>query len=101
MTKRRRKLFSKSSAVSVAFGTLSFFMADEERTVRVDIRKELLASLEGPLPRSPSDYLVCLAQRRHELEEIARVKYGEGRYGYEVNMMVVSITEEDLPVSTG
>ena len=86
----------KTTAISVAFGTASFFMADEERTVRVDIGKELLARVEGPPLKSTRDFAARLAHRKDEFVRIATLKYNGGLYKAEVNVLVVRITEEDL-----
>lgn len=86
----------KTSAISVAFGTASFFMADENRTVRVDVGQELLTRIEGPPPKSKRDFAERLSRRKTEFVRIATHKYEVGLYHSEVNVRVVRITEEDL-----
>jgi hypothetical protein len=46
----------RSHAISVAFGTASFFMADENKTIRVDVPQGLLAGIEGPPPPTQGAY---------------------------------------------
>jgi hypothetical protein len=86
----------KTTAISVAFGTASFFMADEDRTVRVDVGQDLLTRVEGPPPKSKSDFAARLAHRKDEFARIATLKYHGGLYKAEVNVLVVRITEADL-----
>ena len=83
-------------AAIVAFGTVSFFMADDQRTVRVDVSKELLASLAEPPPKSHDDYIARLLRHRSLFEQIAAAKYDEGRFHGEVRVLVVRIDETDL-----
>jgi len=42
----------RSSAVSVAFGTVSFFMVDHGKTVRVDVSQDVLAKIGGTPPKT-------------------------------------------------
>jgi hypothetical protein len=86
----------RSRVVSVAFGTVSFFMADENRTIRVDIPKELLARIEDPPAVSKEEYVARLARHRRHFAQIAALKYLGGLYVPEVNVLVVRITDEDL-----
>jgi hypothetical protein len=80
----------------VAFGTVSFFMADDQRTVRVDVSKELLASIAHPPPKSHDGYIARLQRHRSLFEQIAAAKYDEGRFHGEVKVLVVQIDEADL-----
>ena len=80
----------------VALGTVSFFMADEDKTIRVDIDKDFLAGLGDPPPPSPDGYLERLTRYRWHFTQIAKAKYDDGDYQREVNVLVVRITESDL-----
>jgi hypothetical protein len=86
----------KACGISVAFGTASFFMTDNERTVRVDVCQRLLASLEEPAPSSKAQYAKCLLRYRARFAQIASAKYDEGLFASEVNVLVVRITAGDL-----
>ena len=86
----------KVGALSVAFGTVSFFMTEDDRTIRVDVSQALLAQIDGPPPKSKSDYAGRLAQYRHLFAQIAAGKYDAGQYQPEVNVLVVSIDADDL-----
>ena len=86
----------KVCGVSVAFGTASFFMTDNDRTVRVDVCQRLLASLEEPTPSGKAQYADRLLRYRPRFAQIASAKYDEGRFGSEVNVLVVRITADDL-----
>jgi hypothetical protein len=86
----------KMCGTSVAFGTASFFMTDNDRTVRVDVCQRLLASLEEPAPTSKAQYASRLLRYRSRFAQIASVKYDEGRFDFEVNVRVVRITADDL-----
>jgi hypothetical protein len=57
-------------AAIVAFGTVSFFMADDQRTVRVDVSKELLASIANPPPGSHDGYIARLQRHRSLFERL-------------------------------
>ena len=83
-------------AALVAFGTVSFFMADDQRTVRVDVSKELLAGIATPPPKSQDDFIGRLQRHQALFEQIAAAKYDEGRFHSEVRVLVVQITEGDL-----
>ena len=83
-------------AALVAFGTVSFFMADEQRTVRVDVSKELLASIASPPPGSHDGYIARLQRHRALFEQIATAKYDEGQFHGEVKVLVVRIDDTDL-----
>jgi hypothetical protein len=86
----------KSRAVSFAFGVGSFFLADGNRTVRVDVSSDLLARLAGAEPSSKADLMHQLVRHRAELTQIAALKYDEGEYRPEVNVLVVKIDPHDV-----
>ena len=87
----------RTRSVSTAFGGVSFFMTDDDRTVRVDLSQELLARVAGPSPpKSKAGYVQCLLRHRQLFAHIAAAKYDEGQYQTEVNVSVVRITEQDL-----
>jgi hypothetical protein len=86
----------KVCSVSVAFGTASFFMADNDRTVRVDVCQRLLASLEEPAPTTKAQYAKRLLRYRSRFAQIASAKYDEGQFDLEVNVLVVRISALDL-----
>src|SRR5262249_20020694 len=86
----------KLCGISVAFGTASFFMTDNQRTVRVDVCQRLLASLEEPAPTSKAQYAKRLLRYRTRFAQIATVKYNEGQVDFEVNVLVVRIGARDL-----
>ena len=86
----------KSTGVSVAFGVVSFFMADEDKTIRVDVSRDLLARVESPPPNTTKGYAERLARYRRKFAEIASAKYDEGLYEPEVKVLVVRVTEADL-----
>ena len=83
-------------AAIVAFGTVSFFMADDQRTVRVDVSQELLARIGHSPPKSQAGYISRLQRHGSLFEQIAAAKYEEGRFHPEVRVLVVQITEGDL-----
>ena len=85
----------KQQAVSIAFGTVSFFMADDNRTVRVDVSQDLLARIDGP-PASKSGYVERLMRHQRQFAQIAAAKYDEGQYEAEVQVLVVRIEAHDL-----
>jgi hypothetical protein len=86
----------KVCGISVAFGTASFFMTDNEKTVRVDVCQRLLASLEEPAPTSKAQYARLLLRYRSRFAQIASAKYDDGQFDFEVNVLVVRITAGDL-----
>jgi len=86
----------RSDAISVAFGTASFFMADHDTTVRVDVSQNVLAKIGGPPPKTKAGYVQRLYQHRRRFAQIAAFKYDEGDYRPEVRVLVVDITEGDL-----
>jgi hypothetical protein len=91
----------KAWAVSVAFGTVSFFMADDDRTIRVDVSQALLAQIDGPLPKSKDGYVERIARHRGLFAKIAAGKYDAGQYRPEVNVLVVRIDVDDLLYDRG
>jgi hypothetical protein len=97
-TKRgqRTVLTPKLCGISVAFGTASFFMTDNDKTVRVDVCQRLLASLEEPMPMTKALYVKRLLRYRARFAQIASAKYDEGQFDTEVNVRVVRISASDL-----
>jgi hypothetical protein len=61
----------------VAFGTVSFFMADDQRTIRVDLSKESLAEIATPPPKSQDEFIGVLKRHKRLFEQIATAKYEE------------------------
>src|SRR5437667_4006767 len=62
----------RAEAVSHAFGTVSFFMADDDRTIRVDVPKDLrLASVGSATPVSKYGYEDRLMRCRKIFDQIA------------------------------
>jgi hypothetical protein len=86
----------KVGAISVAFGTASFFMVDDDRTIRVDVSQALLAQIDGPPPKSKGEYAGRLARHRRLFARIAAGKYDAGQYQPEVNVLVVRIDADDI-----
>ena len=86
----------KVCGISVAFGTASFFMLDQDKTVRVDVCQRLLASLEEPVPTTKAQFAKRLLRYRSRFAQIASAKYDEGQFDLEVNVFVVRITALDL-----
>ena len=82
-------------AVSVAFGTASFFMRDEDRVVRVDVDLEVLDHDPGPV-RTRDFYRQRLLEHRRELSRVALLKFRAGLHRQEVRMLVVAVTARDL-----
>ena len=89
-------LTRKSRDISVAFGTASFFMADDDKTVRVDVDQGLLACIESPGPSTADGYRERLQRHRRQFTRIALLKYRAGLFKPEVRVLVVSITARDL-----
>ena len=86
-----------SHAVSIAFGTASFFMEDHGRTVRVDIPTDVLARLAGiRMPVSRGDCIDQLLKHRRQSGRIAAHEYRFGGFMPEVNVLVVRIIANDL-----
>ena len=88
-------LARKSRDISVAFGTASFFMADEDKTIRVDVDQGLLACIESPAPKT-MDGTGSGSRLRSQFTRIALHKYRAGFFRPEVRVLVVSITARDL-----
>ena len=86
----------KSRAVSFAFGVGSFFLADGNCTVRVDVSTDLLTRLAGSEPPSKAGLMDQLVRHRAQLAQIAAAKYDEGEYRSEVNVLVVRIDPHDV-----
>ena len=86
----------KSHTISIAFGTVSFFMADDDRTIRVDIGQDLLARVGGPPPATKDGYVKRLVRHQRQFAQIAALKYHRGLYEPEVRVLVVRITANDL-----
>jgi hypothetical protein len=87
---------SKPRAISIAFGSVSFFMTDGARTVRVDIDQGMLARLESPIARTRTAYKERLLRHLRRFSRIATRKYRAGSFKNEVRMLVVTITPDDL-----
>ena len=85
-----------SHAAIVAFEVVSFFMADENKTIRVDVGRDLLAGIESPPPASKNAYIERLTRHRRLFAHIAARKYDEGDYHPEVQVLVVRITPDDF-----
>lgn len=83
-------------AVSVAFDSVSFFMADADKTVRVDVSRDLVSRIAFQPPKEKSDYLECLTRHKYLFAHIAALKYLGGDYELEVRVRVVRITRDDL-----
>ena len=62
----------------------------------VRVGERLLAGLEQPAPTSKAQYAKRLLRYRSRLAQIASAKYDEGRYGSDLNVLVVLITADDL-----
>lgn len=82
-------------AVSVAFGTASFFMRDYDQILRVDVDLDVLRGTSGR-ERTRDFYRARLLEQRRELSRIARLKYRAGLHRSEVRMLVVAITANDV-----
>jgi len=89
-------LVLKSRAISVAFGTASFFMTDDDKTVRVDVDQDVLTRIEPPAPKTRDAFKERLTRHRRQFTRIALLKYRAGYYKPEVKVLVVSITADDL-----
>ena len=74
-----------------AFGEVSFLMRDDDRAVRVDVRRELLTYLQGFSPGSREGNLVWFEKHRDRIEHIASSKYDKGDYQRYANSCVVRI----------
>jgi hypothetical protein len=82
-------------AVSVAFGSASFFLRDADQVVRVDVDLDVLDREPGPR-RTRDFYRQRLLEHRRELARVAWLKYLAGLHRQEVRMLVVAITAHDL-----
>jgi hypothetical protein len=51
-------------AISIAFGSISFFTADKNETVRVGVCQGLLGNIERPNPKSKKEYIKRLLHHR-------------------------------------
>jgi hypothetical protein len=80
----------------VSFGIVSFFMADDEKTVRVDIGQDLLSSLGAVPPQSVRGYIDRCERHKRFFAQLAARKYDAGQYFPEVKVLVVTITEDDF-----
>ena len=87
---------TKRAAIA-AFGSVSFFMVDDQRIVRIDVSKELLVRCGPPPPKSTKDYLDRMDKHRNRLEKIASAKYDAGKFTTEVRVFVVEINDRDYP----
>jgi hypothetical protein len=87
---------SPSRGAIIAFGTVSFFMTDDKKTIRVDVGQELLKSIEGAPPRSNGSDIERCERHKHFFARLAARKYYMGQYVPEVRVLVVRITEDDL-----
>jgi hypothetical protein len=85
---------TKRAAIA-AFGSVSFFMADDQRIVRIDVSKELLKRFGRPPLKSTKDYLDRVHKHKNRLEKIASAKYDAGKFTTEVRVHVVEITDKD------
>jgi hypothetical protein len=85
-----------STAVSAAFGTVSFFLADEGKTIRVDVSQDVLDGLGEPRPTTKHAYMQRLMDHRRQFTLIAASKYAGGHFRQEVRVLVVDITGSDL-----
>lgn len=86
----------RSGAISVAFGTVSFFMADNDKTIRVDVGQDVLAKIGSSPPKTREGYAQLITRFRRHFERIAAFKYDEGDYRPEVRVLVVNITHSDF-----
>lgn len=78
--------------INVAFGTFFFFMGDADKTVRVDLSKDLLARLEGPPLYDKKGYVDRLIRHQYLFAHIAARKYLQGDCALEACVFVVRIT---------
>ena len=86
----------KAGTISVAFGSVSFFMVEDDRTIRVDVSQTLLAQIDGPPPKTKGEYAGRPARHREVFAQIAADKYADGQYQPEVNVLVVRIDADDI-----
>jgi hypothetical protein len=89
-------LVLKTRDISVAFGTASFFMAEDDKTIRVDVGQDVLDRIESPTLRTRDAYKERLTRHRRQFSRIAALKYRAGFFKPEVRVLVVSITADDM-----
>lgn len=85
----------KTRAVSVAFETVSFFMVEDDRTIRVDASQALLAQIDGPPPKTKNGYVERLTRHKRLFAQIAaglgvlkgRLVEAGRRVGYDVGVV--------------
>ena len=82
-------------AVSIAFGTASFFMRDDDRIFRVDVDLDLLEPEPGVV-RTREYYRRRLLELKRRFSGIALLKFRAGLHRSEVRMLVVAITACDV-----
>lgn len=80
----------------VAFGTVSFFMNDNDKIIRIDVGQDLLAKIDNGAPASRADYIDRCERHKRFFTRLATLKYHAGKYEPEVNVLVVRIDEDDL-----
>ena len=73
-----------------------FILADEQKTVRVDVGTDLLARLKSTSAALNETHAQQLARRKRLFAQIAGARYEQGQYESEVKVLVVKITEADL-----
>jgi Protein of unknown function (DUF1488) len=88
-------LSSISEAPRAAFGEVSFLMREGDRTVRVDVSRELLTYLQGFNPGSREANLSWFQRHRERIERAASSKYDDGDYQRYANSCVVRIRLAD------
>ena len=71
-------------------------MAEDDKTISVDVDQDVLAQIEDPAPRTRDAYKERLTRHRRQFSRIAVLKYRAGFYKPEVRVLVVSITADDL-----
>jgi len=74
---------------------VSFLMVDGERTVRVDVPRNLLVDIARTDRRGPDSYLVAFEDHRGRLEQMASAKYDAGHYQRYANSCVIPIRRAD------
>jgi len=90
----------KARNISAAFGAVSFFMEDDRRRVRVDVSEVLLARIGGH-QCSKQERVRRLERHKRRFAQIAAVKYDEGQYEFEVNVLVVRVGLDDVIEQAG
>lgn len=71
--------------------------AFNDKTIRVDVAQDVLVRTETPSPVCKDEYVERLIRFRRHFAQIAGVKYDDGQFVEEVNVLVVRITSDDLP----